>query len=110
MNHRLGERIDLDMSVVVNAADLGPVAGRLVNISLSGAGIHCRCDLFEIYSVVHLTLYLYDGNQPNQIRIEGFVVRKLSGLIGVMFMRDRVSLVRRLCEQPPLSTRLESQG
>ena len=100
MNHRMGERIDLDMPVTVYAADLGRIPGRMVNLSLSGAGIYCRCDLFEIYSVVELALLPDDGDQGRPIRIEGFVVRIRDGLIGVMFMRDRISLVHRLSAGP----------
>lgn len=110
MNHRLGERIELDMPVTVYTADLGQIPGRMVNLSLSGAGIYCRCELLEVYSVVELVLMFHDGNHPDQIRIEGFVVRIRNGLIGLMFMRDRMSLVRRFCAAPGLAIELETRG
>ena len=99
MNHRMGDRIVTELPVTVYAVDHGPITGELVNLSLSGAGIRCRCDLFEVYSVVELHLLLYGVGSTEEVRIEGFVVRKQNGLIGVMFMRDRVLLVRRLREE-----------
>jgi len=110
MNHRMGDRLAVDLPVTVYTVDHGPVAGRLLNLSLSGAGIRCRCEMIEDYSVVELGLALYGSDGPEQVRIEGFVVRKHDGLIGLMFMRDQVLLVRRLREQIEHSMQRDVRG
>lgn len=97
MNHRMGQRIAVDHAVSLYVADRGWVNGRLVNISLTGAAIHCS-DWQQLEPCMPLEIMLRpgDGMQPEQVKLHGFVVRLQNSLVGMMFMRDIVELVHRL--------------
>jgi len=99
MNHREGERVATDIPVTVYGPDRGPIQTRMRDVSLSGAGIDCPegvgvdpMDLVEIW----MSLPLREGLEP--VRIAGFVVRRSSGRLGVMFMDETPWLPRRLRE------------
>jgi hypothetical protein len=97
MNHRLGKRIDASRDVMLNVAGLGKVEGRLENISLSGAAVICK-DVYLLEHYMPLCLYfeLTDGHEPDQVAVDGFVVRIDGPLIGIMFMSEIVELLKRM--------------
>ncbi|WP_260291197.1 PilZ domain-containing protein [Sedimenticola hydrogenitrophicus] len=97
MEHRIGQRIEVDRKVVLRLTDRCRIDGRLMDISLSGAAIKCKdWNVFNAYTPVEVLLESGDGREPEKFRIQGFVVRLQKGLIGVMFMKEMVKLVRRL--------------
>lgn len=97
MNHRMGQRIPASHKVSLWYTERGCVDGRLVNISLTGAAIQCRnWKSLELYTPVVVNLELRDGDSPERVSINGFVVRIQEGLIGLMFMKDVIDLINRL--------------
>lgn len=97
MEHRIGQRIEVDRKVCLRLTDRGLINGRLVDISLSGAAIKCQdWAVFNAYTPVEIMLESHDGKDPEKFRIQGFVVRLQKGMVGIMFMKEMVNLVRRL--------------
>lgn len=97
MNHRFGNRIAVDLPVTAYTVDYGPIAGRMVNLSQSGAAILCdHSHALKLYAALELGFVLPSQGLSEQIRIEGLVVRKEDNLTAILFMQEMVRMMQRL--------------
>jgi hypothetical protein len=106
MNHRMGQRFVAEHTVslyVTNRSCMDGqltgscLEGQLVNISITGAAIHCTDRKApSLYAPVIFKLEPKDGIEPEQFCVRGFVVRVQGEMLGLMFMREHLELVRRL--------------
>ena len=99
MKHREGERSPTDLPVTIYGLNRDPIHARLLDVSMSGAGIEYP-DWVDIHPMETVELLI---NSPRSmdlepLRIAGFVARRSSGWMGVMFMSEAPWLPRRLRE------------
>jgi PilZ domain len=83
LEHRWGERVNLDLPVQVAVNSLSGIDGRVKNLSLSGALIEADIDL-RIHSLIEISVKL--PRSPHRgVVIEAHVTRKQDGDVGVEF-------------------------
>lgn len=97
MEHRMGERLNVNQPISLNVSNREPINGRLVDISISGVSIKCEewSDL-NLYTPVEIVVKPDDGLQPEVVKIMGFVVRLQNDMVGLTFMHEVVEPVNRL--------------
>jgi hypothetical protein len=101
MNHRQGERVQMDFPITVYGPDRGPIPARLLDMSLSGAGVDCgACVGIEPMQRVELWMNIPEGRGVEPVKIAGFVVRRDTTRIGLAFMDEAPWLVLRLRDDP----------
>lgn len=98
MNHRLGERLRVDLPAVVHPLDRAPVRVWLVDASLSGLGVRVPNDQhFHLMEPVEVSFFLpcRDGDwEPMDLR--AFMVREADGMLGLMLAMESPELMWRL--------------
>lgn len=106
MNHRIGQRFAAEHTVSLYVTDRSCMDsqlvgscldGKLIDISITGAAIHCKDEKVpNLYTPILFKLEPNDGMKPEQFCIRGFVVRVQGAKLGLMFMREHLELVSRL--------------
>jgi hypothetical protein len=97
MNHREGERSPTDLPVTIYGLNRDPIHARLLDVSMSGAGIEYP-DCVDVHPMETVELLISSPcpKDLEPVRIAGFVARRGSGWMGVMFMSEAPWLPRRL--------------
>lgn len=107
MDHRLGNRVPVDVPIRWAQGGGLPLRGRITDFSLSGAFIECEWDA-RTSPFIMLDLPLAEAGQGTQsARVAAHVVRVATGGCGVEWCEFAVSAVaewlRCLTQEPPLA-------
>jgi len=82
MDHRCGERVTIDIAVRVTAHPFTVRAGRLTNLSVSGAQIKADFEL-RLLSRIHVTIDLPQRSKHEAPTVDAYVARKFRDGVGI---------------------------
>ncbi len=81
MEHRWGERVDVNIDVLLSAPPLAGIDGHIKNLSLSGALVVLDYDL-RLHSLIEMTIKLPRPPQ-HPMTVPAYVSRKLERDVGL---------------------------
>ena len=94
LEHRWGERFQLDLAVQLAVNTVSGIDARLKNLSLSGALIEADFAL-RIHTMIEIKLQMPLSDQPASI-IKAYVIRKLNEDVGVEWRDFAPSTIKEL--------------
>jgi hypothetical protein len=97
MEHLWGQRIGVDIPVRVTGHPFTVRAGRLSNLSVSGAFVKAECDL-RLLSRIHVAIELPQRSRHDAPLIDAFVARKNKDGIGIEWCQFAPPDVSRLLQ------------
>ena len=86
MEHRWGQRVQIDIPVVLRCEPYGVVPGRLENLSISGARVSTKLALPRFAQVDLILEAPFDLEHPGQrrtARIRAYIVRRQNDSFGL---------------------------
>jgi hypothetical protein len=98
IEHRWGERVRVNIPVLVSAVALSGIDSCIKNISLSGALINSACDL-RLHSLIEVSIELPSPSRRIAV-IKAHVSRKLKEGVGVEWCEFAPSIVKDLLRSP----------
>jgi PilZ domain-containing protein len=94
LEHRWGERFQVNIPVRVSTADLTIVVGCMKNLSLSGALMKSDCDL-RLHSLIEVWIEL-PSPSPRAAVVNAHVSRKLKEEVGIEWCEFAPNVVKDL--------------
>ncbi|HWJ36664.1 MAG TPA: PilZ domain-containing protein [Steroidobacteraceae bacterium] len=98
IEHRWGERVRVNIPVLVSAVALSGIDSCIKNISLSGALIYSACDL-RLHSLIEVSIELPPPSRRVAV-IKAHVSRKLKEGVGIEWCEFAPSIVKDLLRSP----------
>ena len=86
MEHRWGQRVQIDIPVVLRCDPYGVVPGRLENLSISGALVSTKLALPRFAQVELILEAPFAAEQPGErcmVRIRAYIVRRRKNSFGL---------------------------
>lgn len=96
MNHRLGERLRVDLPAVLHPLDRAPVRARILDASLSGLGVWMQesAQNFHIMAPLEVNFFLpRQGGDWDPMDLHTFMVRRSRGVMGLMLAVENPELM-----------------
>ncbi len=96
---RWGERFLVDIPVEVSVTDLTGAAGRMKNLSLSGALVKADASL-GLHSIIHV--FISVPSLPRAASVSAYVSRQGTDGVGVEWCEYGPNVVKYLLRAPPI--------
>jgi hypothetical protein len=94
LEHRWGERVGVNIPVLVSAGDLVRVDGCVKNLSLSGAFLKSDCEL-RLHALIEVCIELPPPASRAAV-VEAHVSRKLNEGVGIEWCQFAPNIVKEL--------------
>ena len=109
MEHRWGQRREVDRPVRITASGRVFARGRITNVSMSGAFVVSPLPA-KLLSYLELHFVSLHGGRRGSTAIEGQVVRATSAGFGIEWREFAPEAVRDLLRAPPLHAGVAMEG